>query len=211
MEQRKCFCNGSRGTDCDYCQGTGYIVESIYLNTSKPKPIEKKETKDVKSQSVLKVGSIVQNITTNVTNFRLFEVAKKLNVDRVTLLKHLKDKGFRIYGGTNPRLTEMMYFALQVEFAKFRATKPRFTRKTLKNEISPKSSKKQSANENDITNNKFKTLERSNNSKKGKPKPKFIICNKCGLRIKEENKQNHRRECESNKKIHLMQIKSKTI
>lgn len=27
----KCICNGSRGTDCDYCQGTGYIVTKEFL------------------------------------------------------------------------------------------------------------------------------------------------------------------------------------
>ncbi|MBC7554466.1 MAG: hypothetical protein H7257_10850, partial [Taibaiella sp.] len=27
VEQQQCRCNGSRGTDCFYCQGTGYLQE----------------------------------------------------------------------------------------------------------------------------------------------------------------------------------------
>ena len=34
MGKIKCICNGSRGTDCDYCQGTGYISEKIKLDTT---------------------------------------------------------------------------------------------------------------------------------------------------------------------------------
>jgi len=34
-ESKKCFCDGTRGTDCYWCQGTGYIIEKLNLNTSK--------------------------------------------------------------------------------------------------------------------------------------------------------------------------------
>ena len=31
MKVIKCICNGSRGTDCDYCAGSGYITEPIHI------------------------------------------------------------------------------------------------------------------------------------------------------------------------------------
>ena len=31
MERQRCQCNGSTGTDCYYCQGTGFIIEPIHI------------------------------------------------------------------------------------------------------------------------------------------------------------------------------------
>jgi hypothetical protein len=32
MSIKKCHCNGSRGTDCDWCQGTGLVTDTIKSN-----------------------------------------------------------------------------------------------------------------------------------------------------------------------------------
>lgn len=37
MAKRPCICNGSRGTDCDYCGGSGWITAKRKIPTTPPK------------------------------------------------------------------------------------------------------------------------------------------------------------------------------
>jgi predicted Rdx family selenoprotein len=37
MEKKRCHCNGSRGTDCDWCQGSGWVTKKISLTIGKSK------------------------------------------------------------------------------------------------------------------------------------------------------------------------------
>ena len=75
-----CICNGSRGTDCDYCQGRGYIVpkEKVCKNQAKsinisPKIINTTTENDASvkdfQMSLLKVKKVKQDI---------FEIKRKL-------------------------------------------------------------------------------------------------------------------------------------
>jgi len=52
MSSKRCHCNGSRGTDCDWCQGSGWVTKNKRLSTAisnvgtskqeKKKPVIKK-------------------------------------------------------------------------------------------------------------------------------------------------------------------------
>lgn len=50
MANKRCCCNGSRGTDCDWCQGSGWVTES----KAKQVEIEKKPI-------IKKVFTVVEN------------------------------------------------------------------------------------------------------------------------------------------------------
>jgi hypothetical protein len=153
MEKRKCFCDDRRGTDCDYCQGTGYIIESLHLNIRNNKLPDRDEPAQVKHQSLRTQLNIISDILSenhaalirekektkvaqasnkiinkiktgnDSESHRLMAVAKEFNISKKTLIAFLVYKGFRNIVGTNPKLTERMCQILQSEFGQHRIVK----------------------------------------------------------------------------------------
>lgn len=58
MAKKRCHCNGSRGTDCDWCQGSGWVTESIKLNVT---PSKAKQVDIDKKPIIKKVFTVVDN------------------------------------------------------------------------------------------------------------------------------------------------------
>ena len=47
MERKKCHCNGSRGTDCDWCGGSGWKKQKKTITWKKNNEINEKEIIDI--------------------------------------------------------------------------------------------------------------------------------------------------------------------
>lgn len=66
------------------------------------------------------------SVETNNTTPRLLAAAKEFNIGKDTLIEFLQSKGLELdLGKPNPKLNQDMYFALEEEFAKDKATKRR--------------------------------------------------------------------------------------
>ena len=59
------------------------------------------------------------------TVYRLFRVAKELNVGSTTLVEHLQEKGFDVRNSPNEKLTGDMYDVLLKEYASEKLIKQR--------------------------------------------------------------------------------------
>jgi hypothetical protein len=76
MSRQKCHCNGSRGTDCDYCGGSGYANprKKKFINVPPIKPPPEPEPK--RPQQSENTGPIIRKRQTY--DHRIIELASSL-------------------------------------------------------------------------------------------------------------------------------------
>ncbi len=199
----KCRCNGSRGTDCDWCQGTGYIIESLHLIASKPHLTDKNEPQ-VKHQSLHsqfeKINNAIANLkkdndipyktrtSNNSFSLRsLYVVAKEFNIGMETITDFFSQKGDNIESNPATELTEKMYDALREKFGRNKRAKHGIEHKIL-----PKGTT--------LKNNK---IAKDNKKIKNAMKTTFILSDLIkweeNLRLL-KNKEIHENETQKNKK-----------
>jgi hypothetical protein len=151
--KRKCFCDGMRGTDCHWCQGTGYIIESLNLNITRSKLTEENTQPKTKHLPLHRQFEEISDVITNIykkdnntkpdgvkvnkiTKFRsdsarltVYEATKEFNIGVTAIIAILYQKGFYV-SDINDILTEKMYSVLQVQFTQDKFAKHKAVKNT---------------------------------------------------------------------------------
>jgi hypothetical protein len=102
MAKIRCICNGSRGTDCDYCAGSGWITERINIGNTPPlNPPRQKPTVYRPVESLQ--GSTNKNKRRQKNSFdqRLVELRTAINTTQAKSLEgsiiYLRNKIKKLY------------------------------------------------------------------------------------------------------------------